>query len=266
MPESEKLKPGFEKEDRLDRARRIEWMDIDRISQSSALLLGAGALGNELGKNLALSGFKSITVVDFDHVERSNLSRCLLFTEEDARSGALKAETLAKKLSSISEEMTVSFKNLHVKELPREEFSRHDLIFGCLDNVNARLHANAFSYAEGKPYIDGGMQGLLGRIFVSKPPDGPCLECATNSSHSKIAAIRFSCTGSNVNMFTPPVPAEITTTSIVSAIAAREGIRLLSEKAPALDGQMIFYDGLNNSLELMELEIDSSCSNHIKIK
>ncbi len=106
------------------------------------------------------------------------------------------------------------------------------------------------------------MQGTIGKVFISNPPDGPCLECASNITHSKIAALRYSCTGSSVSFFMPPVPAEITTTSIVAAIAVREGLRLLSPKAPPLEGQMIYYDGLKNSMDLLEVDVDANCPNH----
>lgn len=258
------IRAGYEKYDRLDRARRIEWLDIKRITKSSALVLGAGALGNEVAKNLVLSGFSSITIVDFDRVERSNLPRCVFFTESDASESADKAAILAKALSSLSIETDISPLICRVEELPREVFREHDIIFGCLDNINARLHANAYSRAEGTPYIDGGMEGTLGRVFISNPPDGPCLECASNATHSEIASLRFSCTGSDVNIFINPVPAEITTTSIISALAVREGLRLLSPNAPRLEGEMIFYDGLRNAIELMEVDVDHSCPNHEK--
>jgi len=259
---TDQIRAGFERDDRFDRQRRIEWIDQEKISRSSVLVLGAGALGNEVVKNLVLSGFHILTIVDFDRVERSNLARCVFFTERDAEKRAWKAECLARAIEDFSDEIKVSLFTNPVEELPRNVFAEQDIIFGCLDNFNARLHVNAYASLACKPYIDGGMQGTIGRIFLSKPPDGPCLECASNATHSKIAALRFSCTDSSVNFFAPPTPAEITTTSIVSALAVKEGMRLLSPKAPKLEGQMIYYDGLRNSLELMELDIDPSCPNH----
>jgi molybdopterin/thiamine biosynthesis adenylyltransferase len=257
------IKVGFQREDRLDRAKRIEWLDAERISVSSALILGAGALGNEVAKNLALSGFKKLTIVDFDIVERSNLARCVFFTEMDALQGVSKAGCLARAIVALTPGLEVIPVPRRVEDLPVSIFKEHDLIFGCLDNFNARVHANAHSRAAGKPYLDGGMQGTIGKVFVSNPPDGPCLECASNITHSRIAALRYSCTGSSISFFMPPVPAEITTTSIIAAIAVREGLRLLSTKAPPLDGQMIYYDGLKNSMDLMEVDVDPNCPNHV---
>jgi molybdopterin/thiamine biosynthesis adenylyltransferase len=256
------IKIGFDRDDRLDRAKRVEWLDVGRVSSSAAIVIGAGALGNEVAKNLALSGIRKLTIVDFDTVERSNLARCVFFTEMDALRRVGKAECLSRAVSSLAPGLEVVPIAGRVENLQTEALKEHDLIFGCLDNFNARIHVNAYSRATGKPYIDSGMQGTIGKIFVSNPPAGPCLECISNITHSRIAALRYSCTGSSVSFFMPPTPAEITTTSIIGALAAREGLRLLSPKAPPLEGQLIYYDGLRNSLELMEVDVDSKCPNH----
>lgn len=255
------VKIGYEKDDRLDRAKRIGWLDMERIRSSSTLILGAGALGNEVAKNLALSGFGELTIVDFDVVERSNLARCVFFTEIDALQGLRKSDCLANAVARLAPGTKATPITSRVEDLPSEIFAKNDLIFGCLDNFNARIHANAHSRAAGKPYIDGGMQGTIGRVFVSNPP-GPCLECASNITHSRIAALRYSCTGSSVSFFTPPVPAEITTTGVIAAVAVREGLRLLSPKAPPLDGQIVYYDSLKSSMESMEVDVDANCPNH----
>jgi len=260
------IKVGYEKSDRLDRARRVEWLDVDRLSASSALILGAGALGNEVAKNLALSGISEMTIVDFDVVERSNLARCVFFTEMDALQGVEKALCLSRAISSLTPGTKATPVVSRVEDLSEGMFSEHDLVFGCLDNFNARVHANAHSRSSGVPYVDGGMHGMVGRVFVSRPPDGPCLECTSNITHSKIAALRYSCTGSSVSFFVPPTPAEITTTSIVAALAVREGLRALSPLAPPLDGQFIYYDGSRGSLEVMEVEVDERCPNHSQEK
>jgi len=258
---AETVKIGYEKEDRLDRSRRIDWLDVETISDSSALVLGAGALGNEVVKNLVLSGFRELAVVDFDKVERSNLSRCVFFSELDALQGKMKAECLATAAMALTPGTKIEAKVGRVEDMNSNDFKKHDLVFGCLDNFNARLHANSHSRATRVPYIDGGMQGTIGKVFISLP-EGPCLECASNITHSRIATLRYSCTGSSFTFFLPPLPAEITTTSIISALAVREGLRLLSPKAEKLEGQMIYYDGLKNIVEVLEVDIDHQCPNH----
>ncbi|MEE3363771.1 MAG: ThiF family adenylyltransferase, partial [Methanomethylophilus sp.] len=81
------------KDERFDRMERTEWIDMSRIHGTQVFVAGAGALGNEVVKNLVLAGFRDITVADPDTVERSNLSRCVLFREESV--GRNKAEVIA---------------------------------------------------------------------------------------------------------------------------------------------------------------------------
>jgi len=69
--------------DRFDRMRRIDCLDIDNLHRSRCLVVGAGALGNEVVKCMLLAGFGDITIVDMDEVVISNLSRCVFFREGD---------------------------------------------------------------------------------------------------------------------------------------------------------------------------------------
>ena len=82
-------------EDRFDRSKRIPWFDLDLTRRAQVLVVGAGALGNEVVKDLVLAGVRRITLVDMDHVVRSNLNRCVFFTPEDARAGRPKVDAVA---------------------------------------------------------------------------------------------------------------------------------------------------------------------------
>ena len=70
-------------EDRFSRFRLIPWWDQEKISNCRLLVVGAGALGNEILKNAALLGFRHVVVIDLDRIEESNLSRTVLYRESD---------------------------------------------------------------------------------------------------------------------------------------------------------------------------------------
>ena len=75
------IRPEDSDKDRWGRSRLIDWLDIEQVQSARYLVLGAGALGNETIKGLVLSGARDITLVDMDHVVRSNLSRCVMFAK-----------------------------------------------------------------------------------------------------------------------------------------------------------------------------------------
>jgi molybdopterin/thiamine biosynthesis adenylyltransferase len=259
------VRVGSEDDDIFDRSKRIEWLDLEAISQAKVLMIGAGALGNEVAKDLVLSGFRRITIVDMDHVVRSNLNRCLFFGLEDAQRKRKKAEVVAKGVKRLATDADPDPVVGKVQDLPRRMFRDHSIVLGCLDNVDARIHTNSHSYSSGKIYIDGGMEGLVGRVMMSRPPSGACLQCGMNRTHAKIASLRFSCTGKGVVFHEPRIAAEITTTSIVSAVMVREALKAVSEHGEMLLNNMFYYDGWRNISEEMEVPLDPSCPVH-KVK
>jgi molybdopterin/thiamine biosynthesis adenylyltransferase len=258
----EPLRVGSVDDDSLDRSRRIGWLDLGSIASSRVLMVGAGALGNEVAKNLALSGFKNITIVDMDHVVGSNLNRCLFFSREDVRSRTRKVDAIARGILSVSPDAKPVPICERIESLPATVFKDHDLVFGCLDNIQARIHSNAHSYRAGKAYIDGAMEGFVGKVMVARPPDGACVQCGMNRSHSKVAEMRFSCTGKDVVFHEPRLAAEITTTSVVSAIMVREALKVVSGRMDMLISNVFYYDGQRNRSEELEIPLNPNCPVH----
>ncbi len=99
-------------EDRFARLRLISWWDQQKLSQAKFLVIGAGALGNEILKNLALLGIGNVLVADLDRIENSNLSRSVLFRGEDC--GRSKAEVAAARAREIYPGMRVQPLTLNI--------------------------------------------------------------------------------------------------------------------------------------------------------
>lgn len=242
--------------DRFDRSRRVDWLDIGRIRSARCLVAGAGALGNEAVKNLVLSGFRDLTLVDMDDVALSNLNRCLFFRESDVRS-RMKADIVAERASELDPEARIVPMACRVQDL---EDWRYDIAVGCLDNVAARLHLNAQACWRGIPYVDGATDGFRGRVQVVLP-GGPCLQCLMNRTHAALAEARFSCTG-RAHMYVPPLAAEITTTAAVAAVQAREAVKIASGRPGMCIRHVWYYDGAAGESFTAEAAVDPGCRNH----
>jgi molybdopterin/thiamine biosynthesis adenylyltransferase len=213
------VKARYYDSDRFDRMRRIEWLDVDRMQKARCLVVGAGALGNEVIKCMLLAGLMDITVVDMDAIVASNLSRCVFFRDENE--GRKKAEVVAERAAGLCPGTEIKAVSSRIQDL--EEWN-YDVVFGCLDNISARLHVNSHARYHRIPYIDGATDGFRGKVQVVLE-DGPCLECAMNSSHMKVMDERFSCTGAG-SIFIPRIASEITTTSVIAAAQVREAMKI----------------------------------------
>ena len=211
-----------------------------------------------------LSGYSDLTLVDMDTVAPSNLNRCVMFTPEDAEKGAPKVEALARAAMR-----SMPFANARIRTVPSRVqelddafFKGFDMALGCLDNVEARLHVNSHCMKAGIPLIDGGTDGMRGKVQVVLPTDGPCIECTMNRSHMRVLEERYSCSGRDVTFFTPRLAAEITTTSIVAAMQVREALKVTHGLREAVARGIIYYDGMGNGCEVLDVERSPNCPNH----
>jgi len=241
--------------DRFDRMRRIDWLDIGGLHKARCLVVGAGALGNEVVKCMLLAGFGNITIVDMDEIVTSNLSRCVFFRECD--NGRKKAETVAGRAHDLYPDAKITPIASRIQELKDWDF---DVVFGCLDNISARLHVNSHARYHRIPYIDGATDGFRGKVQIVLE-DGPCLECAMNGSHMKVMDERFSCTGGG-SIFIPKLASEITTTSVIAAVQVREAMKILSGRNDLCIRNVMYYDGQTGATTDLEIPEESSCPNH----
>jgi NEDD8-activating enzyme E1 len=153
------------------------------------LVVGAGGLGCELLKDLALLGFKNIDVIDMDTIDRSNLNRQFLFREEDV--GKAKAICAAKKVNERVTGCEVRGHYCRIEDMGDEWYRQFHVCVMGLDSIEARRYINKVfcSFLEfderGKvvdgtyvPIIDGGTEGFKGHARVIVPGVTPCFECS----------------------------------------------------------------------------------------
>ncbi|NUM67831.1 ThiF family adenylyltransferase [candidate division KSB1 bacterium] len=183
---------GRPAETATDRQERISWWSQEKLRQARVMIVGAGALGNEVIKNLALVGVGYMVVVDFDDIEISNLSRTALFRQEDL--GKRKALVAAQRGRELNVEPSAAVEALDadlVWEVGLGLYRRVDLVLGCLDNLEARLAMNRACLLTGRPLIDGGIRELAGSVYVFQPPFRSCFSCATTKRERAAARSRY---------------------------------------------------------------------------
>jgi molybdopterin/thiamine biosynthesis adenylyltransferase len=248
-------------EDRFSRFRLISWWDQEKIRTARVLVVGAGALGNEILKNLALLGFVSIVVVDLDSIEASNLSRSILYRSADI--GRRKADAAADAVKNIFPEARVHAITADVVHgLGLGLFGWADLVLAGLDNREARLWINRACWKMNKPWIDGAIEGINGvaRVFLAGTP--PCYECTLGETDWAILNKRMSC---NLLALESDAEGKVATTPTISSIIAglqvQEAVKVL-HGLPVLAGQAYIFEGLNHTSYKVEYTENAECMSH----
>jgi len=161
--------------ERYDRQLRIDGWDQERLFRSSVMVVGIGATGCEVSKNLALMGVGRLILIDNDVVELSNLSRQMLFSDEDI--GKPKAPTAAEKLRKMNPWLNVEAYFEDVRRVAGEKFEEVDVLVSCLDNWPSRRWLNSLAVELNKPLVDVSMEGFYANLQVVIPGKTACLEC-----------------------------------------------------------------------------------------
>lgn len=249
-------------ESRFDRQERITWWDQERLAGAKVLVVGAGALGNEVVKNLLLVGVGSIVVVDFDHVEMSNLARCVFFRPEDE--GESKAPALARRAREVDADVEVVGLVRDVHSFGTGLALRADVVVGALDSREARLFLNRMAWRAGRPWVDGAIEALAGVARVFRPPTS-CYECTLSEDDFAVLNHRQSCRLlSNEDLVEGKVPTTATTASVVAGLQAQEVVKLLHEDRDGvnpLEGAVVL-DGANNDSYVLRYPFDEGCLAH----
>ncbi|KIX98729.1 uncharacterized protein Z520_05190 [Fonsecaea multimorphosa CBS 102226] len=167
---------------------------INALESSRVLVIGAGGLGCEILKNLALSGFKDIHVIDMDTIDVSNLNRQFLFRHSDV--GKSKAEVAARFVEKRVPGVKITPYNGKIQDKDEEYYMQFKLVICGLDSIEARRWINAtlvdmvdMENPESlKPLIDGGTEGFKGQARVILPSLTSCIECQL-SMHAPRAAV-----------------------------------------------------------------------------
>lgn len=252
-------------QDRYDRFRLIAWWEQERLRDSRVLVVGAGALGNEVVKNLVLLGVGEVNLIDFDQIESSNLSRSVFFRDSDR--GAFKAEVLAQRAGELNPDCRVrALVGNVMTDVGIGLVRRMDGVIACLDNREARLWVNRLCWKANTPWIDGGIQELNGVVKVYQPPDGVCYECTMTANDYRLIQLRYSCPLlKREDLQMGRVPTAPTIASMIGAWQVQEFLKLIHQ-IPTDSGSALVFNGLSNQSYKSRLPRRDDCLSHETIE
>lgn len=238
------------------------------------LCIGAGAGGNEVLKNLVLMGFGHITIVDFDHVEDSNLSRTVLFRKEDI--GKSKALAAAERLREMSLHDNPEIVGIHgnvMIDIGKGIFMEHDIVLCCVDTLSARAYINDWCVRTKTPFFEMGfaeytvdisffcplgkypnledefpvcLRDEMGYAYISDPFDDSRNSCSTFKVHDTMLE---------------KIPTIQVSAAMAGTLMATELVKFLSHK-DTIRNKMLMYYGRTFETQLLNLARNPDCEIH----
>jgi adenylyltransferase/sulfurtransferase len=249
--------------ERYARHYLIDWWDQDKLLKANVIVVGAGALGNEALKLLALMGVGRVHIVDFDTIEISNLTRMVLFNEKDV--GRNKAEVAAERTRQLNPDTEVKYTNGNLEyDLGWGEYKEADVVLGCLDSIDARLSLNRICQMVGVPWVNGGIGVTEGEVSYFDPDQGACFECTMTESMWEQRNQRYSCGWLRSLIREQKVPTTATIASIVAALMVNQAFLILHDdkKSGLGPSQRLFVCLKPYSLNVASVPKNPECYAH----
>jgi adenylyltransferase/sulfurtransferase len=220
----------------------------ERFAAAHALVVGTGGLGNPAAQFLGSAGVGTLTLVDADTVDLTNLQRQILFATRDV--GTPKVEAAARRIADVNPEIRVVRVRQRVGPVELAALvAAADVVLDCTDNFATRHAVNRACVAARKPLVSGAAIRFDGQlaVFDTRQPDSPCYHCLFGEGE-ELEETRCATMG----VFAPLV-------GIVGAAQAAEALKLIAQVGTSLAGRLLLVDAL--AMEWRELKVprDPQC-------
>lgn len=225
-----------------------------KLKNTSFLIVGAGGLGCPAGQYLASAGAGTIGIVDYDDVEKNNLHRQILHTEQTIGiPKVLSAKIAMQRINSAVKVNTYQCQMSSENSL--EIIEEYDVILDCSDNVATRYLLNDACVMKGKPLVSGSALQFDGMLTVYNFNGGPCYRC----------------------LFPVPPPPESVTncgdggvlgavTGVIGSLQALEAIKVALDFGDTLSGRLLLFDAVKSMFRNIKLRSKRKdcdvCSDH----
>ncbi len=218
-----------------------------KLTESRALIIGAGGLGSPVAMYLASSGVGQIVIADFDTVEVSNLQRQIMHFTGDV--GRPKVESAKETLQALNPEIEIITFNKRLEEDElREQVKLADIVLETTDNFQSRFLLNRICVEQKKPLVSGSVIRFEGQLstFRNDVEGSPCYHCLYKESDE----LGETCTQNGV--LAPVV-------GIIGSIQATEAIKVLTDMGTDLSGRLVMFDALSMEWRELKLKKDPQC-------
>lgn len=230
---------------------QIAYEGQEKLTQSHALIVGAGGLGSPVALYLGAGGVGRITICDFDHVELTNLQRQVIHSTQSL--GVNKAVSAQRALAAINPEVTV----VPIQQKSSvDEFTAlardADVVIDCSDNFATRYALNQICVALKKPLVSGAAIGFEGQVsvFDMRHEVSPCYHCLFPDSGAEDGVGEMRC--AEFGVFAPLV-------GMIGTTQAAEAMKLLLGIGQSLEGRLLLLDVLAMEWRTIRLPRDPSC-------
>ena len=213
----------------------------ERLKSAHIFIAGAGGLGSPISIYLAVAGIGTITVVDKDVVELTNLNRQILHYDRDI--GKKKTASAEEKLTAINPDIRIRAVDTTIDESNVSRLvGRADGIVDAMDNFPTRYLLNETAVKKKIPLFHGAIRGLYGQATTIIPGQTPCLRCIFPNAPPK-------------EVF----PVVGVTPAFIGMIQATEVLKYLVGNGKLLKNRLFLWDGLEAHAEEIAVEKNPAC-------
>jgi len=218
-----------------------------RLLQSHVTLFGLGGLGAPIAMYLAAAGIGKLTLIDFDHVELSNLQRQIIHSSEDL--GKDKVQSARESCLKLNPDIQIQTISTRPDESQLPNLVRNsDLVIDATDNFHSRFAINHACVSEKIPLVSGAAIRIEGQVSVFRNDldNSPCYRCLYPDSGEEAQ------TCSENGVLAPLV-------GIIGSIQALEAMKVLMNIGHELNARLLILDALRMEWRTMKLRKDPNC-------
>ena len=213
----------------------------ERLKKAHIFIAGAGGLGSPVSLYLAVAGVGTITIVDMDVVDQSNLNRQILHSDRDI--GRKKTVSAEEKLTTINPDITVHAIDVRIDESNATALvGKADGIVDAMDNYPIRYLLNDVAVKKNIPLFHGAIRGFYGQATTIIPGKTPCLKCIFPKAPPK-------------EVF----PVVGVTPGVIGTVQATEVIKYILKSGDLLTNRIFIWDGLAGRADEISAERIPCC-------